>query len=157
MRYHRFQFPVYTADTDQNEIADLPIGAREHIHLRPKFDLSTSSEEVIIGRLDAKGTGVFYDRYIPAKNKIKLCFYLCPETLKTLVFHLPTPADRQSEEAHITTACKLIFESCFYFIPNEHTQPSLYSALFPFRKKNKSLWFPVISFRILLTYCLLQN
>ena len=56
------------ADTDQNDVLDLPIGAREHIHLRPKFDLSNSSDELIVGRLDAKGTGAFYDRYIPAKK-----------------------------------------------------------------------------------------
>jgi len=52
------------ADTNQDNIDRLPIGAREHIHLRPKFDLSNSSDEVIVGRLDAKGTGYFYDRYI---------------------------------------------------------------------------------------------
>ena len=56
------------ADIDQNDIVDLPIGAREHIHLRPKYDLSNSSEELIVGRLDAKGTGAFYDRYIHAKK-----------------------------------------------------------------------------------------
>ena len=60
---------IKIADTNQNDIASLPVGAREHIHLRPKYDISKSSEQVIIGRLDAKGTGVFYDRYIP-KNKI---------------------------------------------------------------------------------------
>ena len=59
---------IKLADINQNDIIDLPIGAREHLHLRPKFDLSNSSEEVIIGRLDAKGTGAFYDRYIPAKK-----------------------------------------------------------------------------------------
>jgi hypothetical protein len=53
------------ADTNQDDMADLPIGAREHVHLRPKYDLSNSSEPVIIGRLDAKGSGAFYDRYIP--------------------------------------------------------------------------------------------
>jgi hypothetical protein len=53
------------ADTNQGDIIDLPIGAREHVHLRPKYDLSKSSENVIIGRLDAKGTGAFYERYIP--------------------------------------------------------------------------------------------
>lgn len=52
------------ADLNQAEITDLPVGAREHIHLRPKFDISQSSIEVIVGRLDAKGTGVFYDRYM---------------------------------------------------------------------------------------------
>lgn len=59
---------IQIADTNQNEIVDLPIGAREHVHLRPKYDLSNSSEKVIIGRLDAKGTGAFYDRYVPKKK-----------------------------------------------------------------------------------------
>jgi hypothetical protein len=58
------------ADLNQEEVGGLPIGAREHIHLRPKFDLANSSEEVIVGRLDAKGTGAFYDRYI-SKDKLK--------------------------------------------------------------------------------------
>ena len=53
------------ADLNQDDIKDLPIGAREHIHLQPNFDTSKSSIEVIIGRIDAKGTGTFYDRYIP--------------------------------------------------------------------------------------------
>jgi hypothetical protein len=34
---------------------DLPIGAREHYHLRPGLELANSSDEVIVGRLDAKG------------------------------------------------------------------------------------------------------
>jgi hypothetical protein len=55
------------ADLNQNEIADLPVGAREHVHLRPKIDLSSSSQQLIIGRLDAKGTGAFYHRFIPKK------------------------------------------------------------------------------------------
>ena len=59
---------IKLADTNQNDIVGLPIGAREHVHLRPKYDLSNSSEMVIIGRLDAKGTGAFYDRYIPKKD-----------------------------------------------------------------------------------------
>ena len=37
----------------------LPTGEREHI------DISNSSDNVTIGRLDAKKTGEFYDRYIP--------------------------------------------------------------------------------------------
>jgi hypothetical protein len=53
------------ADLDQESIVDLSVGAREHFHLRPKFELSNSSEEVVVGRLDAKGTGAFYDCYIP--------------------------------------------------------------------------------------------
>lgn len=53
------------ADLDQEEVDNryLPIGAREHYHLRPEIELSKSSDEVIVGRLDAKGTGDFYDRY----------------------------------------------------------------------------------------------
>jgi len=52
------------ADLDQENMPGLPTGAREHIHLRPGFDISKSSVGVITGRIDAKGTGVFYDRYI---------------------------------------------------------------------------------------------
>ena len=59
---------VKLADTNQGDIIGLPIGARDHIHLQPKYDLSNSSENVIVGRLDAKGTGAFYDRYIPQKK-----------------------------------------------------------------------------------------
>ena len=55
------------ADLDQEkiDIKSLPIGAREHYHLRPEIEMSKSSTNVIVGRLDAKGTGLFYDRYIP--------------------------------------------------------------------------------------------
>lgn len=60
------------ADTNQDDINELPVGAREHIHLRPTFDLSNSSEEVTVGRLDAKWTGHFYDRYIE-RNKGNTC------------------------------------------------------------------------------------
>ncbi len=56
------------ADLDQNSIAGLPVGAREHYHLRPKLELSNSSEQVILGRLDAKGTGAFYNKYIPKEK-----------------------------------------------------------------------------------------
>jgi hypothetical protein len=56
------------ADLNQDNVDGLPIGAREHIHLRPNFELANSSEVVIVGRLDAKGTGVFYDRYISKDN-----------------------------------------------------------------------------------------
>ena len=59
---------IKLADANQSDIIGLPIGAREHVHLRPEHDLSNSSEQVIVGRLDAKGTGVFYDRYIPRKK-----------------------------------------------------------------------------------------
>jgi hypothetical protein len=56
------------ADLNQENITDLPVGEREHQHLQPKFDLSNSSTEVIIGRLDAKGTGAFYDLYNPKES-----------------------------------------------------------------------------------------
>lgn len=55
---------IRLADLDQDAKTDLPIGAREHIHLQPDFDISKSSVEVIAGRIDAKGTGSFYNRYI---------------------------------------------------------------------------------------------
>ena len=59
------------ADLNQENIEDkdLPIGAREHYHLRPGIELSKSSNEVIVGRLDAKGTLHFYDRYISKDKK----------------------------------------------------------------------------------------
>ncbi len=59
------------AELNQDEIKDnfLPIGAREHYHLRPGIELSKSSIEVIVGRLDAKGTGDFYHRFIPKDKK----------------------------------------------------------------------------------------
>lgn len=58
------------ANLNQEEIEDkcLPVGAREHLHLRPGLELSNSSDQVIIGRLDAKKTGAFYDRYIPKEG-----------------------------------------------------------------------------------------
>ena len=57
------------ADLNQQKVEGLPIGAREHIHLRPELELSSSSVEVIVGRLDANGSGKFY--YIGLLNKIK--------------------------------------------------------------------------------------
>ncbi|RYE59025.1 MAG: hypothetical protein EOP48_02170 [Sphingobacteriales bacterium] len=50
---------------DDMEDRDLPTGAREHYHLRPGIELSKSSIAVIVGRLDAKGTGNFYEGYVP--------------------------------------------------------------------------------------------
>ena len=55
---------IKIANTNQNERSDIPIGAREHVQLKPKFDLSKSSNKVIIGRLDAKGTGEFYSAFV---------------------------------------------------------------------------------------------
>jgi len=53
------------ANLNQEARTDIPIGAKEHYHLRPDYELSKSSVEVIVGRIDAKGTGEFYDRFIP--------------------------------------------------------------------------------------------
>ena len=55
------------ADLNQEAIDDkiLPIGANEHVHLRPNLELSKSSATAIVGRLDAKGSGKFYSRYVP--------------------------------------------------------------------------------------------
>ena len=55
---------IKLADINQDEVIDLPNGAREHIHLQPNYDLSKSSNQLIVGRLDAKGTGDFYGRYV---------------------------------------------------------------------------------------------
>jgi hypothetical protein len=61
------------AELNQEKVADdyLPNGAREHYHLRPNIELSKSSNGVIVGRLDAKGTGEFYTKFIP-KDKTNL-------------------------------------------------------------------------------------
>ena len=63
---------IEIADLNQEKVDDkhLPVGAREHYHLDPGFELAKSSVRVIVGRLDAKGTGAFYDRYI-SKDKPK--------------------------------------------------------------------------------------
>ena len=59
------------AELKQEEVEDnyLPIGAREHYHLSPGNELSKSSIEVTVGRLDAKGTGNFYASYISRDKK----------------------------------------------------------------------------------------
>lgn len=59
------------AELKQDDVEDkyLPIGAREHYRLRPGIELSKSSIEVIVGRLDAKGTGAFCDRHISKDKK----------------------------------------------------------------------------------------
>ncbi|TDN40470.1 hypothetical protein E4631_10915 [Hymenobacter sp. UV11] len=59
------------AELKQDELPALPFGAREHVSLRPCLDISNSSVEVIVGRLDAKGTGAFYDRYISKSGSAK--------------------------------------------------------------------------------------
>lgn len=61
------------AELNQEEVEDkyLANGAREHYHLTPNIELSKSSINVIVGRLDAKGTGEFYDRFVPKKTHEK--------------------------------------------------------------------------------------
>ena len=59
---------IKLADLNQENVAELPLGAREHIHLRPKFELANSSEKVIVGRLDNKETGAFYPNYFSKDN-----------------------------------------------------------------------------------------
>jgi hypothetical protein len=58
---------IEIAELSQEEVEEkyLPAGAREHYHLRPGIELSNSSVHVIVGRLDAKGTKEFYERYVP--------------------------------------------------------------------------------------------
>lgn len=55
------------AELNQENVEDkhLPVGTREHYHLRPDIELSQSSNHVTVGRLDAKGTGNYYDRFLP--------------------------------------------------------------------------------------------
>jgi hypothetical protein len=62
---------IKIADLDQEIVTEFPIGAREHYHLRPNLELSKSSIEAIVGRIDAKGTDRFYDRYV-AKDSAKI-------------------------------------------------------------------------------------
>lgn len=61
---------IKLAELNQDNVVELPIGAREHKHLHPKFELSNSSDEVIVGLIDAKGTGEFYAWYVPKSNEI---------------------------------------------------------------------------------------
>ena len=58
------------AELNQEMVDDkyLPVGAREHLHLTPNIELSKSSNNVIIGRLDAKGTGKFYESFVSKKK-----------------------------------------------------------------------------------------
>ena len=62
---------IEIAELNQEEVEDkyMPIGAREHYHLTPNIELSKSSVQVIVGRLDAKGTGAFYERFISKKKE----------------------------------------------------------------------------------------
>jgi hypothetical protein len=60
---------IKIANLNQENQTDMPEGAREHYHLRPHWELGKSSVQAIVGRLDAKGTGRFYDGYIPKDTR----------------------------------------------------------------------------------------
>jgi hypothetical protein len=62
------QLLLKIANANQEEMKELPIGAREHVHLSPNVDISKSSAQVIVGRMDAKGSGEFYERYVPIER-----------------------------------------------------------------------------------------
>jgi len=65
---------IKLADTNQDKVDGLPIGAREHIHLRPKFDLSNSSEEVIVDGWTQKGQATSITGMLRKVNlKIEAC------------------------------------------------------------------------------------
>ena len=90
---------IKLADLDQEKRSDLPIGAKEHYHLRPNKELSKNSITAIVGRLDAKGTGRFYNGYLvkdplkfPEEFQSKLDDILA---LKT-AFEALTPARQRS-------------------------------------------------------------
>ena len=56
---------IYLAELNQEKIENkyLPDGAREHLTLRPNLELSKSSVETTIGRIDSKGERKFYPSY----------------------------------------------------------------------------------------------
>jgi hypothetical protein len=61
------KFLMKVAELNQDNIPDrqLPFGEREHFHLQPKWDyISEGSVQLTVGRLDAKGTGLFPKRYV---------------------------------------------------------------------------------------------
>jgi hypothetical protein len=61
---------VRIANIIEEEDSTLLIGDREHVTLQPNMDLSKSSDQLTIGRLEAKLTGNFYERYVPRENTV---------------------------------------------------------------------------------------
>ena len=61
---------IELAELNQENIDNkfLPVGAREHYHLTSNIELSKSSVDVVVGRIDAKGTKEYYQRYIQKDN-----------------------------------------------------------------------------------------
>ena len=52
------------ANANQELIDTLPTNARIHNTLNPSIDLSSNSITTTIGRLDAKGTGKYYNKFV---------------------------------------------------------------------------------------------
>jgi len=108
---------IKLAKLNQEKRSDLPIGAKEHYHLRPNWELGKSSVEVIVGRIDAKGTGRFYDRYVEKdppwfpdefQNKLdefpalKTAFEaLSPGRQGTYRFYFSTPKRSKTRKARV--------------------------------------------------------
>jgi len=108
---------IKLANLDQEKRSDLPIGAKEHYHLRPNWELGKSSVEAIVGRIDAKGTGRFYDRYIAKEpliypeefqNKLKeipalkIAFEaLTPRRQRAYYFYFSEPKQSRTREARV--------------------------------------------------------
>jgi hypothetical protein len=61
----------HLAKQNQDKLVGLPIGEREHIHISPNYHLSKSSNETIIGRSEANGTGEFPSDYVKRTNSKK--------------------------------------------------------------------------------------
>jgi len=61
---------IRMANIIEEEDSELLIGDREHFTLHPNIDLSKSSENVTIGRLEAKLTGNFYERFVPREHEV---------------------------------------------------------------------------------------
>ena len=59
---------IRMANIIEEEDNELLIGDREHFTLRPNIDLSKSSDPLTVGRLEAKLTGNFYERYVPRER-----------------------------------------------------------------------------------------
>jgi len=55
---------LWLAKVDQSQCDTMPDGERIHVHLYPGRQLTPSSVDVEVSRLDAKGTGAFPARYI---------------------------------------------------------------------------------------------
>jgi hypothetical protein len=108
---------IKLANLDQEKRSDLPIGAKEHYHLSPNWELAKSSVATTVGRIDAKGTGDFYDRYIAKdpleypeefQNKLdempdlKLAFEaLTPLQKRSYYFYFSTPERSKTREARV--------------------------------------------------------